>query len=74
MENIPFKRHVLCQMQQLEEETIDQFMCWVHQQAISCEFASLDENGHDEIIKKWRVLCIRCKFLENSSGATLVIQ
>lgn len=51
MENIPFKRHVLCQMQQLEEETIGQFVCWVHQQAISCEFGSLDENGHDEIIK-----------------------
>ena len=36
--NVPFERHQFRQMQRLDGETIDQFVCRLHQKAISCEF------------------------------------
>ena len=40
--NVPFKRHVFRQMQKMEGETIDQFVCRLRQKAISCEFSSVN--------------------------------
>lgn len=68
----PFERHVLRQMQQLEGEAIDQFVCRLRQKAIPCAFASVDESICDQIIKS-RDQSLRHKFLEKSSGAALVV-
>ena len=39
-------------MQEMEGETIDQFVCRLRQKAISCEFPSVDEAIRDQIIEK----------------------
>ena len=41
--NVPFERHVFRQIQQMEGETIDQFVGRLRQKAISCDFANVDE-------------------------------
>ena len=71
--NVPFERHFLRQMQQMEGETIDQFVCRLRQKAISCEFPSVDEAIRDQIIEKCRDPKLRRKFLEKSSEATLTV-
>ncbi|XP_022796469.1 uncharacterized protein LOC111334923 [Stylophora pistillata] len=60
-------------MQQIEEETIDQFVCRLRQKAISCEFPSMDEAICDQIIEKCRDPKLHQKFLEKSSEATLTV-
>ena len=69
--NVPFERHQFRQMQQLDGETIDQFVCRLRQKAISCEFPNQDEAIRDQIIEKCRDPKLRRKFLEKASGATL---
>ncbi|XP_068742404.1 uncharacterized protein [Montipora capricornis] len=71
--NVPFERHVFCQMQQTEGETIDQFVCRLHQKAISCDFANADEAIRDQIIEKCKDLRLRRKLLEKASDATLTV-
>ena len=71
--NVPFERHVFRQMQKMEGETIDQFVCRLRQKAISCEFPSVDEAIRDQIIEKCRDPKLRRKFLEKSSEATLTV-
>ena len=71
--NVPFERHVFRQMQQMEGETIDQFVCRLRQKAISCEFPSVNEAIRDQIIEKCRDPKLRRKFLEKSSEATLTV-
>ena len=71
--NVPFERHVFRQMQQLEGETIDQFVCRLCQKAISCEFPDVNEAIRDQIIKKCRDPKLRRKFLEKASDATLTV-
>ena len=41
-------------MQQMERETIDQFVCHLRHKAISYEFPSMDEVIRDQIIEKCR--------------------
>ena len=62
--NVSFEGHVFRQMQQMEEETINQFVCRLRQKAISCEFPSVDEAIRDQIIEKCRDPKLRRKFLE----------
>ena len=71
--NVPFERHVFRQMQQLEGETIDQFVCRLRQKAISCEFPDVNEAIRDQIIEKCRDPKLRRKFLEKESDATLTV-
>ena len=71
--NVPFERHVFRQMQQMEGETIDQFVCRLRQKAISCEFPNVDEAIGDQIIEECRDPKLRRKFLEKSSEATLTV-
>ena len=71
--NVPFERHVFRQMQQLEGETIDQFVCRLRQKAISCEFPDVNEAIRDQIIEKCRDPKLRRKFLEKASDATLTV-
>ena len=71
--NVPFERHVFRQMQKMEGETIDQFVCRLRQKAISCEFPSVNEAIRDQIIEKCRDPKLRRKFLEKSSEATLTV-
>ena len=60
-------------MQEMEGETIDQFVCRLRQKAISCEFPSVDEAIRDQIIEKCRDPKLRRKFLEKSSETTLTV-
>ena len=62
--NVSFEGHVFRQMQQMEGETINQFVCRLRQKAISCEFPSVDEAIRDQIIEKCRDPKLRRKFLE----------
>ena len=71
--NVPFERHVFRQMQQMEGETIDQFVCRLRQKAISCEFPSVNEAIRDQIIEKCRDPKLRRKFLKKSREATLTV-
>ena len=71
--NVPFERHVFRQMQQMEGETIDQFVCRLRQKAISCDFANVDEAIRDQIIEKCKDSRLRRKFLEKASDATLTV-
>ena len=71
--NVPFERHVFRQIQKMEGGTIDQFVCRLHQKAISCEFPIVNEAILDQIIEKCRVPKLRRKFLEKSSEATLTV-
>ena len=60
-------------MQQTEGETIDQFVCRLHQKAISCDFANVDEAIRDQIIEKCKDSRFSRKFLEKASDATLTV-
>ena len=71
--NVPFERYVFRQMQQTKGETIDQFVCRLHQKAISCDFAKVDEAIRDQIIEKCKDSRLRRKFLEKASDATLTV-
>ena len=71
--NVPFERHVFRQMQQIEGETINQFVCRLRQKAISCDFANVDEAIRDQIIEKCKDSRPRRKFLEKASDATLTV-
>ncbi|XP_068707557.1 uncharacterized protein [Montipora foliosa] len=71
--DVPFERHVFRQMQQTEGKTIDQFVCRLHQKAISCDFANADEAIRDQIIEKCKDSRLRRKFLEKASDATLSV-
>ena len=71
--NVPFERHVFRQIQQMEGETIDQFVGRLRQKAISCDFANVDEAIRDQIIEKCKDSRLRRKFLEKASDATLTV-
>ena len=63
---LPFERHGLRQMAQLQGETIDQFMCRLRQKAVTCEFDTVDEDIRDQLIEKCRDPELRRKFLEKA--------
>ena len=61
--NVPLERHVFRQMEQMEGETIDQFVCRLRQKAISCDFANVDEAIRDQIIEKCKDSRLRLCYL-----------
>ena len=63
--NIPFERHVFRQLQQLPNETVDQFAARLRQKQRSCGCANVDEAIRDQVIEKGSSTHIRRKFQEN---------
>ena len=68
--NIPFERHVFRQIQQLPNETVDQFVERLRQKAASCGFANV-EAIRDQVIEKGSSNHLRRKFLEKSGNIAL---
>jgi len=51
--NVPYERHMFRQMRQEENETVDQFVVRLSNQAANCEFGtSKNEQIRDQIIDK----------------------
>ena len=49
--NIPFERHLFRQILQENGETVDQFVCRLHQRAATCEFAHVEgKNWRTELL------------------------
>ena len=71
--NIPFEQHVFHQIQLTEGETMDQFVCRLHQKATSCDIANVDEAIPDQIIEKCKDSRLRRKFLEKASDSKLTV-
>ena len=69
--NIPFERHVFRQLQQLPNETVDQFVARLRQKAASCGFANVEEAIRDQVIEKRSSTHLRRKFLEKSGNIAL---
>ena len=70
--NVPFERHLFCQISQGNEETVDQFVCWLRQRAASCDFGEReDEYIRDQLIDKSYFAKLRRKFLEKDGSVTL---
>ena len=70
--NVPFERHLFRQISQSSEETVNQFVCRLRQQATSCEFGDReDEYIRDQLIDKCYSAKLRRKFLEKEGSVTL---
>lgn len=65
--NVPFERHQFRQLYQQSGETINQFVCRLRQKALSCDFASADEQIRDQVIEKCADSRLRRKFLEKNN-------
>jgi len=65
--NIPFERHLFRQMEQLQHETVSEFVCRLRHQASNCNFGgNTDEQIRDQVIDKCRSRDLRAKFLEKA--------
>ena len=69
--NLPFERHLFRKMEQVQNETVDQFVSRLRQKAISCGFGNVDEAIRDQVIEKCRSMHLRRKFLEKSGNVLL---
>lgn len=64
--NVLFERHLFRQMEQLQSESVDQFICRLRQKASLCEFDDVDIAIRDQLIEKCKNSSIRRKFLQQS--------
>ena len=65
--NIPFERHLFQKIEQAQQETVTEFVCWLPHQASNCNFgANIDERIRDQVqvIEKCNSGELRAKFLE----------
>ena len=70
--NVAFERHLFRQIAQESDETVDQFVCKLRQQATSCDFRVWEDNYiRDQVIDKCYSSHLRRKFLEQESSVTL---
>ena len=70
--NVPYERHLFCQMAQLDQETVDQYITRLTERAKHCEFgASNDDNIRDQVVDKCKSFTLRRKFLEKGGTLTL---
>ncbi len=70
--NVSFERHLFRQISRKNDETIDQFVCRLRQQASSCEFReNEDDYIRDQLIDKCYSNNLRCKFLEKTGEVKL---
>ena len=64
-ENVPYERHVFCQLMPTKGETSDKFMVCLRKQAHHCNFgATLEENLQDQLIEKVSDVELKKKLLE----------
>ena len=69
---IPKARHLFQQIAKENSETVDQFVCWLHQRSVSCDFGEeVDDYIDDQVIDKCCSSHIRHKFLEKEGTLTL---
>ena len=59
------------QLEQQVDETVDQFVCLLHQKLLSCDFAKVDEAIQDQLLEKCHDARLRRKFLEKAGDAKL---
>ncbi|KAL9988936.1 hypothetical protein ACROYT_G003432 [Oculina patagonica] len=70
--NVPYERHMFRQMKQEENETVDQFVVRLSNQAANCEFGtSKNEQIRDQIIDKCKFTELRRKLLAKGQDLTL---
>ena len=70
--NVSFERHLFRQISRKNDETTDQFVCRLRQQASSCEFReNEDDYIRDQLIDKCYSNNLRCKFLEKTGEVKL---
>ena len=69
--NISFELHVFRQIQQLPNETVDQFVARLRQKAAPCRFANVEDAIRDQVIEKGSSTHLRRKFLEKSGNIAL---
>ena len=63
--NVPLERHLFRQLAQSADETVDQFVCRLRQQAVTCDFgAAKNDHIRDQVIEKFLSDNLRRKFLE----------
>ena len=72
--NFPFERHQFWQMEQASGESVDQFVCWLRQKAITCEFENVDEAIRDQLIERCRDPGLLHKFLEKVNATLKDLQ
>jgi len=65
---VPFERHVFRQKEQQNGEKIDQFVCRLRQNAITCEFKDVDKTIRDQLTEKCQDQKLRRKFLEKRTA------
>jgi len=70
--NAPYERHVFRQMKQGDQETVDQFVLRLSNQAVNCEFGTT-KNGQvrDQLTDKCKSTELRRKLLAKGQELTL---
>ena len=69
--NVPFDRQVFRNASQRDDETIEQFIMRLRQNAETCEFTKVEEHIRDQIIEKCNSNVLRQKFLEKGKELNL---
>ena len=65
--NVPYKRHVFCQLVPTQRKTLDKFMICLHvgKQAHQCNYGEhLNKNLQDQLIEKFPDVALKKKLLE----------
>lgn len=62
--NKTYERHIFRGLAQRDEETMNQFVTRLRQQAKNCEFVSIDEEIKDQIVEKCRSVKVKKRILE----------
>ena len=62
------------QLEQLSGETVDQFVCRLRQNALTCDFQDVDESIRDQLIEKCANSKLRRKFLEKNNATLKDLQ
>ena len=69
--NVPYERYCFRQLSQELNESMEEFVVRLRQQAAVCEFINVDEQIRDQIIEKCHSNRLRTKLLERGQALTL---
>ncbi|XP_054757939.2 uncharacterized protein K02A2.6-like [Lytechinus pictus] len=69
--NVPYERYCFRQLKQDANETVDEFVVRLRQQAMLCEFHDSDEQIRDQVVEKCSSHKLRTKLLERGAGLSL---
>lgn len=69
--NVPYERYCFRQLSQDNDESVEEFITRLRQQAALCEFANVDEQIRDQVIEKCKSNKLRAKLLEKGHALTL---